>query len=283
MSGEPATPAAHHVPVCAADVAGNGGLGRLFFLPGSDARARVLAGHFEDRRDIPSPRQHNVYLGRIRRGDLTVDVGAVATGIGCPSLNIVVTELICQGARRFIRVGTCGSLRPDKVRAGHLVIATGAVRAEGASDLYVSRDYPAIADPMVLGALQRAAIRTGHGDGCFSGLVLAKDALYAMEFGHGAKVESNEAYVDQLRRMRVLVTDMEASHLFVLSDAHSTDIVPLSERPSPQGVVRSGVIDAVVGDDTPYADPEVASAAESAAIEVALAAALELFAEEGAG
>ena len=70
MSGEPATPAAHHVPVCAADVAGNGGLGRLFFLPGSDARARVLAGHFEDRRDIPSPRQHNVYLGRIRRGDL---------------------------------------------------------------------------------------------------------------------------------------------------------------------------------------------------------------------
>jgi uridine phosphorylase len=280
MSKEAPAPAVQHLPIGPDEVAGNGDKGRLFFLPGSDARARLLAERFEDRREIPSPRQHNVFLGSLRDGAVSIDVGTVATGIGCPSLNIVVTELIMLGARRFIRVGTCGSLRPDTVRAGHLVIATGAVRDERTSDRYIGRGYPAIADPTMFRALRRAALKTGNGDRTFAGLIHAKDALYALEFGHGARSELNEAYVERLRQMRVFATDMEASHLFVLSDAHSRDIVPLTGQPSPKGAVRSGVIDAVVGDDAPYAEPEIAKEAEGAAVEVALAAAFEIFAEE---
>ena len=283
MSEEAPSPVAYHLPIGAAEVAGNGDAGRLFFLPGSDARAALLAEHLEERRDIRSERQHNVYLGCLRQGDRSVDVGAVATGMGCPTLSIVATELILLGARRFIRVGTCASLRTDHVRAGDLVIATGAVRDEGTSDRYISRDYPAIADPTMVAALKRAALATGRGNRCFAGLVHAKDALYAMEFGHGTEGRSHEEYLEKLRRMRVLATDMEASHLFVLSDVHSTDIVPLSGRPTAKGVVRSGVIDAVVGDDQPFAEPHVARAAERASVEVALAAAVELFAQDGEG
>lgn len=271
-----ATP--HHLPLSEEQVAGNGGVGRLFFLPGSDGRASRISERFLDRQEIPSDRRLNAYLGRLEADGRSVDVGAVSTGMGCPSLNIVVTELILLGARRLIRVGTCGSLRPDVVRVGDLVIATGGVRDEGTSDRYVERDYPAIADPDIVAALERGATLSGHAARTFKGLVHTKDSLYALEFGHGPHWVDNEAYVERLRHMRVLATDMEASHLFVLSDAHSVEIANLATPLTPTGVVKSGVIDAVVGDDSPYAAPEAVQRAQDACIEVALAGALALLA-----
>ena len=139
----------HHLSIDTEHTRGNRGAGRLFLLPGSDGRARRIAERFSDSEVIPSDRQLNVHLGRLQRDDVTVDVGTVATGMGCPSLDIVVTELIELGARHFIRVGTAGSLQRDVVQVGDLVIATGAVRDEATSDAYAPREYPAIADPEI--------------------------------------------------------------------------------------------------------------------------------------
>jgi uridine phosphorylase len=49
-------------------------------------------------------------------------VGICATGMGCPSVDLIVTELIMLGGRRFFRVGTCGSLQPKLIRYGDLVV-----------------------------------------------------------------------------------------------------------------------------------------------------------------
>ncbi len=267
----------HHLPIDAEHLRGNGEHGRLLFLPGSDGRAHRIAERFVSRQVIKSDRQHNVYLGRIESDELGVDVATVSTGMGCASLNIVASELILLGARLLLRVGTAGSLVPGAVRAGSLVIATAAVRDEGASDRYVSRDYPAVGHPELVAALERAALGLGHGERTFRGLVHAKDTLYGVEFGHGPRRRDNEAYLAELRSMRVLASDMETSHLFVLADVHSTAVAPIARPAEPGALIRAGSVLAVVGDDSPYAPPPVIRRTEEAAIEVALEATLELF------
>ena len=54
----------------------------------------------------PSDRGHNVYLGKLGE----IDVGVCSTGMGAPSTDIIITELIRLGARRFLRIGTAGSV-----------------------------------------------------------------------------------------------------------------------------------------------------------------------------
>jgi uridine phosphorylase len=262
----------HHLPITAEHVKGNGDLGRVFFLPGSDGRARRLSEHFRGCEVFTHERQHNVYLGHLERGDQRVDVASVSTGMGCASLDVVVTELIWLGARLLLRVGTAGSIVPDKVRAGSLVIATGGVRDEGASDRYVNREYPAVGHLDWLVALRAAAITTGFADRTFMGVVHAKDSLYAMEYNVGPRSQENHAYMEQLERMRVLASDMETAHLFILAAVHSTDVHAISETASPTGVVRAGSLLAVVGDDAPYASPDKIREAEQAAIDVSLEA-----------
>ena len=65
-------------------------------------------------------------------------------------------ELIQCGADTFIRVGTCGGMALD-VEGGDIVVATGAIRAEGTSKEYAPIEFPAVADLTVTNALVQAA------------------------------------------------------------------------------------------------------------------------------
>ena len=258
----------HHLSIGPEHTQGNGGVGRLFFLPGSDGRARRIAERFTDVEEVGSDRQLNVHLGRVPTEAGPVDVGAVATGMGCPSLDIVATELILLGARTLIRVGTAGSMQPDRVRVGDLVVATAAVRDEGTSDRYVGVEYPAIADPDVVRALESAAARSGMGERTFSGVVHTKDSLFAREMGHGPLQEANRAYMEQLHGLGVLASEMESAHLFVLSHVHS--------GAASAARIRAGALLAIIGDQTAFAAKEQAAVAEKAAIDVAIESAADL-------
>ena len=55
-----------------------------------------------------------------------------STGMGGPSAAIVLHELIALGARRAIRVGTCGAL-DGGLALGDLVVAREALAADGTS------------------------------------------------------------------------------------------------------------------------------------------------------
>ena len=55
-----------------------------------------------------------------------------ATGIGGPSAAIVLWELIALGARRAIRVGTCGALAPS-LQLGDVIVAREAICLDGTS------------------------------------------------------------------------------------------------------------------------------------------------------
>ena len=92
--------------------------------PGDPRRAAYIAATFFDPgyRQVNEERGMLGFTGTFEGRPITVQ----STGMGCPSAGIVFEELIQLGARRLIRVGTCGGLRGIGLRLADTVIALSA-------------------------------------------------------------------------------------------------------------------------------------------------------------
>jgi uridine phosphorylase len=122
-------------------------------LPGDPGRALRLAQHL-----LAAPMQVlNTNRGLWGYTGIAAD-GAVltiqSTGMGGPSAAIVAEELIALGARRLVRVGTCGAL-VDGPRLGDLLVAGEALCEDGASRALGAGERAA-ADAGLCAALARA-------------------------------------------------------------------------------------------------------------------------------
>ena len=188
-----------------------GDVGEYCLLPGDPARCDSIARYFRDPRLIGQNREFRVITGML--GEKRVS--AVSTGIGGPSAVIALEELAELGAHTFIRVGTCGGIRRD-VRPGDTVIATAAVRFEGASREYAPLAYPAAADYYVTKALEEAAARLGFPHEI--GVVQCKDSFYGQ---HRPEVMPVAEYLrenwEAWKKLGVLASEMESAALFVAS------------------------------------------------------------------
>ena len=269
---------AYHLEIDDTHMAGNDGLGRYVFLPGSPKRAARLADMFEDRTTVDTSRGLDSHYGRLIRGDVSVDVAVLPTGMGVPSVDIVVSELLDLGVRRLLRIGTTGTLN-EGVRGGDVVIATGAVRDEGCSDAYAPREFPALGDPVMIEVLSAAAIHTGHGDRAHTGVVHTKDSFYGREYGRGPLGEQNLAYMQLLAKLGVVATEMEAAHLFILGSAFGgpTSVAASRTRDVP---LRCGALLAVIGDLNGFFGPEIAHETEGRMLDIAVQGLLDLAALE---
>jgi uridine phosphorylase len=267
----------HHISATVADLKGNGKVGRYFFIPGSNARAAVIAQNFENVRVLKSARGHDIHLGTLNG----VEVAAVSTGMGCPSVDIIITELVKLGAKRFIRVGTAGSMQPHQIRVGSVVIGTGAVKDEGTSRHYAPMEFPALASPMFVRALEEAARQLNMDDSTYLGLIHSKDSLYAREFKEGAYGAGGEhkRYMQVLESLGVVASEMEASLLFTLANVHGNQVKKVSEV-STSAEIACACVCAIVGDDSPFADPAKQKKAVEAAIKLALKAVCVLAEQE---
>jgi uridine phosphorylase len=261
----------HHLRIGPEHLEGNGKLGRFVLLPGDPARAERISSHFGALETVRNPRGLTVYIGTIDRGgEDPIEVLAAPTGIGTASVEVVVSELIACGARRLLRVGSCGSM-VEEIVPGQVVIATGAVRDEQTSGHYAPAEYPAVADPHAVQALIRGARRAGLADETFLGICHSKASLYGREFGRGPAREDNLAYTSWLRRCGVIASEMEASALFVLASTATPAAETVSRRRDT--ICRAGAVLAVFGTDDSQMnfDATAADLAEERAIRVALA------------
>jgi len=167
--------------------------------------------------DQPRMLNHNRglwgYTGTAADGELLT---IQATGMGGPSAAIVTEELIRLGARRLVRVGTCGALTPA-LRLGDLVLAETAIPHDGASRA-LGASGPLAADATLLAAL-RAAAPDAH-----SGPVLSSDLFYDPDPTHPPGA---------------VAIEMEAATIFALAARHGlaaacvcvvSDIVDTRER-----------------------------------------------------
>jgi uridine phosphorylase len=140
---------------------------------------------------------------------------------------------------------------------GSFVIATGAVRDEQASRHYAVLEFPAIAHPDTVIALERAAFARGLADRTFRGVVHTKASLYARAVFMGPMHEENQAFKAHLIRAGVLSSEMEASVLFIVGQTLAGPARSLAEeRSGGPGAIKSGTVLGIIGgkDDWATAD-----------------------------
>ena len=190
-----------------------GDVGRYCILPGDPGRCEVIAKFFDGPVHVGQNREYNTYTGTLLGEKVTV----CSTGIGGPSATIAMEELTAIGADTFLRVGTCGGI-DLRVRSGDIVVASGAVRHEGASREYAPIEYPAVPDYEVMTAMVDAA-RTFDSP-WYVGVVQCKDSFYGQHSPERMPVAQELLYKwEAWKRLGVLASEMESAALFVCADS----------------------------------------------------------------
>jgi purine-nucleoside phosphorylase len=191
-------------------------LSERVLLPGDPGRALMLA---ESLLDGAKMFNHHRglwgYTGLAPDGEpLTIQ----STGIGGPSAAVVIHELIDLGARRLLRVGTCGALAP--LALGDLVIVTEAIAADGASRA-LGADERVTASPDLLNTVIAAA------DPPFP------DEAHGGPTSHLGPIVTTDRFYDdrgleqQWAAAGALAVEMEAATLFVLAGARAVQAAAL--------------------------------------------------------
>lgn len=154
----------------------------------------------------------NSYLCELENG---VRFVAATSGMGAPSLSIVVNELVQVGMRRIIRVGTSGGIA-EQVKVGSLVISQAALCRQGAADDIAPRDYPAAADPFLTVKLVEAARRLGIEH--HLGLTASVDTFYEgqerTDSANPNLLRRLQGITEEYRQLNILNYEMEAGTLF---------------------------------------------------------------------
>lgn len=188
-----------------------GDVGRYVILPGDPKRVPLIASFLDDAVLVADNREYVTYTGYLDG----VKVSVTSTGIGGPSASICMEELYKCGADTFIRMGTCGGIALP-VMGGDVVIATGAVRAEGTSKEYAPIEFPACADFDIVMALREAAKKLGLKS--HTGIVQCKDSFYGQHDPSIMPVSYElENKWEAWKRLGVLASEMESAALFTVA------------------------------------------------------------------
>lgn len=238
----------------------NSELPRYLITCGDPARALRIADNFlTNSHELAKNREYWSFTGDYKGIELIVS----SMGIGGPSTAIGLEEFSMVGVNTFIRIGTSGSLSSN-IKHGSIVNATSSVRDEGTSKQYIPLEYPAVASIDVILALRKAAFQLKIENYC-EGIVHSKDAFYSEQANYTTQDEFTKQRWNSWKKGNVLVTEMECSTLFVLSQIRKW---------------RSGAILAVAGstwDEKPIANNP--NAGQTEAINTALEA-IKILAED---
>jgi uridine phosphorylase len=180
-----------------------GGIPENVLVCGDPARARKIAAFLEGAALIAQNREYHAYAG-VYEG---LPVLVCSHGIGAPGAAMGLEELIAAGAKRIIRVGTCGGMQRS-IKDGDLVIATAAVANIGFAREFLPPHYPAVATPEVVLALRDTAVATSWPH--HNGIVLTRDLFFG-----GVEPYASPDY-QKLAQAHVLAVEMECAALFMI-------------------------------------------------------------------
>ena len=192
---------------------------QIALLSGDPERARAIAQtHLRDVRVLSEHRGLNSYLGRLPGGR---PILSATSGMGAPSLSIVVNELVQTGIKQIIRVGTCGSIQAH-VLPGSVVITRAALCRQGAANDIAPPEYPAAADPFLTVALVEAARELGVDH--HMGITASVDTFYEgqerSESANPHLLRWLRGITEEYRHLNVLNYEMEAGTLFKMAGVY---------------------------------------------------------------
>eukprot|EP00922_Rhytidocystis_sp_ex-Travisia-forbesii_P018943 GHVS01028129.1.p1 GENE.GHVS01028129.1~~GHVS01028129.1.p1 ORF type:complete len:252 (-),score=26.04 GHVS01028129.1:363-1118(-) len=179
----------------------------VVLVVGDPARAEEIAKTCESSKQLAYCREYRSF--ECTHNGMKFNV--CSHGVGSAGAAICFEEFIHLGAKVMIRAGTCGSLQPDIIKSGDLVILHSAVREEGVTSLLVPQGYPAVSCPKVFRQLELSAQNAKAK--YISGMTLSSDAFYTSKL-----IPSN---LELYSKANVDVVEMEVSTLFVIGRLHN--------------------------------------------------------------
>lgn len=189
----------------------------LAIVPGDPGRVQRIAELGEDATPLASVREYTSWRTTLAGAPAVV----CSSGIGGPSTSIAVEELAQLGVRTFLRVGTTGAIQPH-IRPGELIVTTGSVRLDGASQHFAPIEYPAVADFEVTTALVEAAQATGQG--VHVGITASSDTFYPGQERYdtvsGHVIPRFRDSSAEWQALGVLNYEMESATLFTMCAAN---------------------------------------------------------------
>lgn len=223
-------------------------------MPGDPARLDRIAPYLDDVKEIGFNREYRCMTGTYKG----VKILAISTGMGGASTAIAIEELKNIGVEAMIRIGSCGAVQPF-VKVGDLVLVSGAVRDDGASQTYINLKYPAVSDTFLFNYCIQSAEENGFP--YHIGFARSHDSFY---------IDNEDEINDFWAKRGILGSDMETSTLYTVGRL--------------RGIKTASILNNVVacGDDTAdsigsYADGEnLAMQGEKNEIIVALDAFVKL-------
>lgn len=186
--------------------AAKGEIAEAVLLPGDPLRARFVAEtYLENPVCYSEVRGMLGYTGTFRGSRVSVQ----GTGMGIPSISIYVHELLSEyGARRLIRIGTCGGMLED-MKLGDVIVAQAACTDSAVNRIrFRGADFaPTASFDLLLAAFEGARRR---GIPVRVGAVLTSDTFY------GDDPDSWKLWA----RYGVLAAEMETAALYTIAAGH---------------------------------------------------------------
>jgi len=189
-------------------------------LSGEPERSRYIARtYLQNVRLLSEYRGLNSYIGNLPDGK---PILVATSGMGASSLSIVVNELMQVGIKRFIRIGTCGSIQPH-VSVGSIVVSQAALCRQGAALDIAPVEYPAVADPYLTIALVNTAQKLGIL--CHLGITASVDTFYEGQERIDSSANSQlqpwlKGITATYRQLNILNYEMEAGTLLKMAGVY---------------------------------------------------------------
>ncbi|MBW4565232.1 MAG: nucleoside phosphorylase [Mojavia pulchra JT2-VF2] len=191
----------------------------MALLSGDPQRAYFIAQNYlQDVCLLSENRGLNSYVGYLPNGRRIL---STTSGMGAPSLSIVVNELIQVGIQQIIRIGTCGSIQPH-IAVGSIVISSAALCRQGAANDIAPVEYPAAADPFLTVALVKAAreLEVEH----YLGITASVDTFYEgqerTDSANPYLMRSLHGITEEYRHLNILNYEMECGTLFKMAGVY---------------------------------------------------------------
>lgn len=182
--------------------------------PGDPRRATHIAETFFDDgwRCVNEERGLLGYTGTFEGAPISVQT----TGMGCPSSGIVFEELVMLGARRLVRVGTCGGLL-DEMTMGDTVIGISAT-AEDETPLRLAQ-MDSYAPTATFTLAERAAelARAQNGVAVHVGPILTSGVFYDPDPNTFAR----------WKRTGHIAVEMEAAMMYTVAALHRIEALAM--------------------------------------------------------
>ena len=186
-------------------------------LPGDPVRAKIIAENFlDDVHQYTAIRNIFGFTGKYRG----VPVSVQATGMGIPSISIYLHELIhVFGAKKLIRVGTCGGMNED-IHLRDVLIAQGSSTDSsivnqtfgGAVNFSLLADFNLLRTAVNVAENLKLPVKVGN--------VICTDLFYNdYDDINGTFGDGKNTFNDKLRRHGILAVEMESAALYLQAAA----------------------------------------------------------------